>query len=268
MLVSRHAEQTRIEDLVLVMVDNGTLSIVVLWSQEPVKPLWIIKAVVHHGSHIADLSQVVECIAVELLDSRQIKHLQIRLVQKFNSDNDISHLRRGVFLLKHLECSKRVADTVVVAPTWYSFLFAAVVEAVLRLWCAMEIDDDLKTSYSRPFDCTVKVGSGSLGVRTPRAHKAIKTRYQRRHTELSRGTHIQYPTAIRTTLKPAPLIFLKSSSETKFSQCVFRASPHLLCPIFSQSVHSSTTGLSSEPYFSKIEGVMNLLSSGDASRGR
>ena len=69
MLVSRHAEQTRIEDLVLVMVDNDTLSIVVLWSQEPVKPLWIIKAVVHHGGHIADLSQVVECMAVELLDS-------------------------------------------------------------------------------------------------------------------------------------------------------------------------------------------------------
>ena len=65
-LLDAHNDGTSIEDLVLVVVDNDTLSIVVLRREEAVHPTRVEEPIVQHDRRITDLAQVVVRIAVEL----------------------------------------------------------------------------------------------------------------------------------------------------------------------------------------------------------
>jgi hypothetical protein len=61
-----------------------------------------------------------------------------------------------------------IAKAVGIAPARSRCSMPAVIEAILRLGCAVEIDDDFQASQSRPVNGSIKVRSSSLYIRAPR----------------------------------------------------------------------------------------------------
>ena len=72
-LVDGHAVRTIAEDLVLMVIDND-IARTILGSQEAVQPRRVLKAIVHHGGCVADISQAPIRVVIESFD-----HLAIEL---------------------------------------------------------------------------------------------------------------------------------------------------------------------------------------------
>ena len=167
MLVHRLSDQPRVENLVLVVIDNNVLRVIVLRRKKPIEPADAAKAIVHHRRCIADLPQVVVRVAVELLNHFLVELDQERLVEELDRHDDILMVGGSVFLLNHLQRGVRMGETVGIAPAGGRVLAAAVVEAVLRLGCAVQVDDDLETGLAGPVDGGVEVWCSALRIWSP-----------------------------------------------------------------------------------------------------
>lgn len=137
------------------MVVHNNVVCIFLWRQETIQPNRIKEAIVKHSWRIADSVQVVERIAVETLDHVRVKLRQEWLVQELDRDDDILQAWRGVFLLDDLKYCLCVAETLGITPARGRCLVAAVIEAILRLGCAVEIDNDLESCQPGPVDSPV-----------------------------------------------------------------------------------------------------------------
>jgi hypothetical protein len=156
MLVDRHGDQSAVEDLILVVVHDNALCAIVLRCQEAVHPLRVIEAIVEHHRRIADLAEVVERIAVELPDHVDVQNLQERLVDGLDGNNDVLHGRNGIPLLEHAERCMGVSEAIGITPDMGA-LVAAVIEAVLGLGDAVEVNDNFQAGLACPIDCGIEV---------------------------------------------------------------------------------------------------------------
>jgi hypothetical protein len=91
MLVNRHGYTARREDLVLMMVDNHVLRVVVLWCEKSVHPARCVEAIVEHDRRVANLTEIVVSITVEIPDHVLVKHHQERLVHGLNCNHNVLH---------------------------------------------------------------------------------------------------------------------------------------------------------------------------------
>lgn len=170
MLINRHGHKTAVKDLVFVVIDNHTLCIVVLRSQESIEPDRVPESVVEHGRCIADSSQVVERITIELFDHVRVELGQEGLVEELDRNDDVLHIRLRVLVLDLLECSVGVAETIGITPAGSSCAVATMIEAILGFGCPVEINDDLQSGLPRPANSCIKIRSSSLCIWTPGFH--------------------------------------------------------------------------------------------------
>lgn len=170
MLVNRHGHQTGVEDLVFVMIDNHILCVVVLRGEEPIHPGWLKEAIVQHDRSIANLAEIIVGVTVKVLDHALVQLGQEGLVQGLYRDNHVLHRRYCILLLDFAESCMSVAKTISIAPARRRCPVAAVVEAILRLGCTVEVDDYFQASLSRPANGGLKIRGGALRVGTPGSH--------------------------------------------------------------------------------------------------
>jgi len=90
-----------------------------------------------------------------------------RLIKGLDSDDNILHLRLCVLLVEDFKDLVSVCKAVCIAPARVLKPLTAVVESVLALWCAVQVDDDFESSLARPSDGLVEAGCSTLGERTP-----------------------------------------------------------------------------------------------------
>jgi hypothetical protein len=93
MLLDRHANQIAVKDLVLVVINNHALGVVILRCEEAIHPAWLVEPVVQHDGRIADLSQIVVSVTIELLDHLFVQFDQVWFVQDLDRDNNVLHRR-------------------------------------------------------------------------------------------------------------------------------------------------------------------------------
>jgi hypothetical protein len=155
-----------------VVVDNHILCVVVLWCEETVHPAWFEEAVVQHDGRVADLAQVVVRVTIKALDHLFVQFNEEWFVQDLNGDNNVLHRWGGILLLNFSQSSMCVAKAICITPAGNRGPVTAVIEPVLRLWCAVEVDDHLQASLSCPVDRRINIRSSTLCVRSPRIHVA------------------------------------------------------------------------------------------------
>ena len=61
----------------------------------------------------------------------------------------------------------RVCETVGITPARICQLLTAMIEAILALRCAVQVNDDFQTGLARPSDSLIQIGCRTLSERAP-----------------------------------------------------------------------------------------------------
>lgn len=131
MLINGQGQESFVEDLVLVMVDDDTLCVVVLRCKEAIHPAWREEPVVQPHWRVTNEAEVVVCIAIEALDHILIQMDHEWLIKNLDGDNNVLHRWYGVLLLDHTKGKMGVPQTVGITPARERHPVTGMIEAVL-----------------------------------------------------------------------------------------------------------------------------------------
>ena len=159
-----HGNLTWGEDLVLMGIKNHVLVARRGWGHEAVPVAFeILESIVNAGCVVgADSCHGLVAGLVETLDLLEVEGATQRLVQELDCRDNVGVAR--VALGEVLDCGDGLAHCISLLPIDGS-VAAAVVEAVLRPRCSMEIKQNLEIGISSPADCLIQDIQLPLDVR-------------------------------------------------------------------------------------------------------